>query len=449
MPTLTNQSRELRQKRAEIIAKSREILEKAEAENRDMTQEEQNDWDAAMADADKLNDRIERIERQAQLDGEIEAPASGGSRHQMSNVGEVNALNPAELAKMSSEERARVLVPQELHARLGITSQADEVNELRKNELFKRFLGHWITGDFRGWGYKEMRALQQDLDVSGGYLVPPEQFMNDLIKNVDDMVYLRQWATTYTVTNADAMGVPTLENDPADADWTSELATGSEDSTMSFGKRELRPHPLAKRIKVSRKLMRSVPNVETIVQARLAYKFGITFEKALMTGSGAGQPLGVFTASSDGISTSRDVSTDNSTTAMTVDGLKNAKYSIKQQYMPRLRWLFHRDGVKQIAKLKDGNGQYLWAESVRVGEPDRLLGLPVFMSEYAPNTFTTGQYVGILGDFSQYWIVDALTLQFQILNELYAATNQIGLIGRLESDGQPVLEEAFARVTLA
>jgi hypothetical protein len=33
--------------------------------------------------------------------------------------------------------------------------------------------------------------------------------------------------------------------------------------------------------------------------------------------------------------------------------------------------------------------------------------------------------------------------------ELYAETNQVGLIGRIESDGQPVLEEAFARVTLA
>jgi HK97 family phage major capsid protein len=78
-----------------------------------------------------------------------------------------------------------------------------------------------------------------------------------------------------------------------------------------------------------------------------------------------------------------------------------------------------------------------------------LFGVPVFVSEYAPNTFTTGLYVGIIGDFSFYWTADALDFSIQRLNELYAATNQTGFIGRLESDGMPVLEEAFVRVKLA
>ena len=77
------------------------------------------------------------------------------------------------------------------------------------------------------------------------------------------------------------------------------------------------------------------------------------------------------------------------------------------------------------------------------------MGFPFLMSEYAPSTFTTGLYVGILGDFSLYWIVDALSMEVQRLEELYAATNQIGFIGRLETDGAPVLEEAFTRVKLA
>ena len=67
------------------------------------------------------------------------------------------------------------------------------------------------------------------------------------------------------------------------------------------------------------------------------------------------------------------------------------------------------------------------------------------ISEFVPNTFPTGQYVGILGDFSNYWIADALSMQVQRLNELYAETNQVGFIGRLETDGAPVLEEAFVR----
>jgi HK97 family phage major capsid protein len=60
--------------------------------------------------------------------------------------------------------------------------------------------------------------------------------------------------------------------------------------------------------------------------------------------------------------------------------------------------------------------------------------------------FTTGLYVGIVGDFSNYEIVDALDMQLQVLMELYAETNQNGYILRAETDGMPVLAEAFARV---
>lgn len=405
--------RELLEKRANLISQARALLDKADAEGRDLTTEEQTQWDKLMNDADGLRQRVEREERQARLETELSE-----SRNQPAHTQGQSGTPPAQ----------------------GETE--------RRMAAFRRILPAWLTNDFRSIPQAEFRALQADLDVSGGYLRPPTEFINQLLKNVDDIVFVRRLASVYQVTSAESMGVPTLENDPADADWTSELATGSEDSTMSFGKRELKPNPLAKRIKISRKLLRAVPNSEELVRMRLAYKFGITQEKAYLTGNGFNQPLGVFTASNDGIPTSRDFSTGNTTTAIAFDGLKEVKYGLKGQYWPRAQWIFHRDAVKQIAKIKTDFG-YIWAESVRVGEPDRLLGLPVNMSEYAPNTFTTGQYVGILGDFSNYWIADALTLEFQMLMELYAETNQVGLIGRLESDGQPVLAEAFARVKLA
>ena len=441
-----SQAKELREKRAKAIADARTILETAESEDRDLSQDEQNQWDTLMAEEAKLKGRIERLERQSGLDTEMQ-----GSQQRPIHVQDAAQLeqlrtNPDAIRQLPDSQ----VIDERLHQALGIAEDEERVmRRERQYRTFQRYLPLWITQDYRNIGPEEMRALQVDLDTAGGYLRPPEEFMDQLIKNIDDRTYIRQWATTFTVTGADSLGVPTLENDPSDADWTSELATGNEDTAMSFGKRSLHPHPLAKRIKLSKKLLRAVPNAEGFVRGRLSYKFGITFEKAGLLGTGTGQPLGLFVASSDGISTGRDISTGNTATSIQTDGLIEAKYGIKPQYWPRLRWLFHRDGQKQIAKLKDGNGQYLWRESVRVGEPDRLLNLPTFMSEYVPNTFTTGQYVGLLGDFSHYWIVDALTFELQMLMELYAETNQVGLIGRLESDGMPVLEEAFARVTLA
>lgn len=396
--------RELLAKRATLVVRAREMIELAETETREFSAEEQTNYDALFADMAKLDKKIENIRK----------------------------LGSADDPEFRTSEPVR-----------------PEGGERGGNPVDEKRAKAWSVFLRTGVIQPELRALQADADTAGGYYTSPQQFVNRLIMAIDNEVFIRQWATKNTVTNAQSLGVPTLSADPADADWTSELGTGNEDSTMAFGKRELNPKPLAKRLKVSRKLLRLSPDVDSLVIARLAYKFGITFEKAGMTGSGASQPLGVFTASNDGISTGRDVSTGNTATSIQTDGLLEAKYTLKAGYWPRAKWVFHRDGIKQIAKLQDDDGHYLWQPSFQLGQPDLISGIPMAVSEYAPNTFTTGLYAGILGDFSYYWIADALDFSVQRLEELYAATNQTGFIGRLESDGMPVLEEAFVRVKLA
>lgn len=421
-----NKILELKQQRAQLIAEARALLDKAHSDGRELSAEERASWDAAMADEVKIQARIDQEERTARAEATLGQFASaaqedtrGGAAGHRFLARSLQALNDG--GAESAEWRGLL---------------ATTKPEYRRG---------WAARLFAG----EQRALQVDLDTAGGFLVTPLQVVDALIKAIDDQVFVRQFGTVLAVPNADSLGVPTLDNDPADADWTSELGTGNEDSTMSFGRRELHPHPVAKRLRISRTLLRKVPNSEALAMQRLGYKFGITQEKAFLTGSGAGQPLGVFTASAQGISTARDVSTDNTTTAFTANGLINAKYALKAAYWPRARWLFHRDAVKALAKLVGGDGNYLWMPSIREGQPDTLLGHPMAVSEYAPNTFTASQYVGILGDWSNYWIADSLALEMQRLVELYAATNQVALIGRMESDGMPVLEEAFVRVKLA
>lgn len=406
---MSDRLKALREKRAVAVKNMRDLIEKAEHEKRDMNAEELEEHTKFFNEVDGLRQQIEAEERT------IEAERAA-----------------AEQAAADEKRKDK--------------KNDEETPEKRQMKAFRRFL----LGGLRDLNDDERRALQAGSDAEGGYLRPPQEFIAMLLKNVDDAVFIRQRATKYQVTQPESLGVPTLDTDLNDADWTTELATGSEDTAMRFGKRELRPHPFAKRIKVSKKLLRSsaLP-IEDIIRQQLAYKFGITEEKAFLTGNGNQRPLGVFVASSDGISTGRDVSTGNTSTAITFDGLIEAKYTVKAQYWSRSDWLFHRDAVKNIVKIKDGDGQYIWRMSVREGEPDMLLGRPMMISEFAPNTFTSGLYVGLFGDFSYYWIVDSLDMQVQRLVELYAETNQDGFIGRQESDGMPVLEEAFVRVKLA
>jgi HK97 family phage major capsid protein len=414
---------ELRVQRNKAVDFGRSILELSEKENRANTAEEIAQWKKSHDEAKDLGERIERMERQERA--ELELRASQG------NISSQINSDPVTVSVNGDDYESRL-----------------SAEQAKRSKAFHRFITGGTTATYKA-GAIEARALQMDSDPAGGYTVRGEQFVEQLIQAVDDLLWIRGMATTYTVTNAESLGVPSLDTDPADADWTSELATGGEDTAMAFGKRELTPRPLAKRIKISKKLMQaSALPIENIVRTRLAYKFAVTQEKAFLTGSGVNQPLGLFTASADGIPTTRDVSTGNTGTSLTFDGLISAKYALKANYWPRAAWLFHSDGMEQIAKLKDGNGQYIWQPTVTAGQPDRILNFPVRVSEFSPNTFTTGQYVGMLADYSHYWIADALSLELQMLVELYAETNQVGFIGRLETDGMPVLAEAFVRVTM-
>jgi HK97 family phage major capsid protein len=115
--------------------------------------------------------------------------------------------------------------------------------------------------------------------------------------------------------------------------------------------------------------------------------------------------------------------------------------------------------IMAIRKLKDSQGGYLWqpglggyvAQGTALIQaiPETIIGTPFNVSELMPNTQTTGLYVGIIGDFSKYWIADALDMQIQRLVELYAGSNQTGFLFRKETDGMPVLEEAFVRMKQA
>jgi len=391
--------REMMEKRATLVAEARKLLDLAEAEKRELSAEERAQYDKTFDEARALGDKIQREQE---------------LREEERRLAEAGRLEP-EGKKENPEER--------------------------KLQAFRSFL---VNGNAA-----EYRALANDTDETGGFLHAAEQFITRLIKGLDNQVFVRKYATILPLTSSDTLGAPVLTADPADPTWTTEINGPSEDSTMAFGRRSLQPEQLSKLIKISMKLLRtSALPIENLVADRLAYKFAVAQENAFLNGDGDGEPLGIFTADANGINTDRDVSTGNSYTAVTADGLTEAKYALKAQYRGSARWIFHRDGVKKISKLKDGEGQYLWRPGITVGEPDILMGLPVDESEYVPTTWTTGLYVGALCNWSNYWIAELQGVELQRLVELYAGTSQIGFIGRMYADGAPVLSESFVRVKL-
>lgn len=383
----------------------------------DWTPEQVEKFDRFDADIDAIDQKIDKIKRSIEIEDRekrYSAPEDDGDN------GDADDIDP--------ENRG------------GGADPGEEKREAAFNTLLRNGINGLTS---------EQRDMLAGTDVEGGFLVTPQQFVKKLLKNVDDMVKVRGLATVHTLKKAASLGAVNLDEDVDDWDWTAEIKTGSEDDGLKFGNREMRPNPIAKRIKVSNTLIRlSDRGVQSLITGRMGYKLGGTMEQAYMTGDGHNKPLGLFVASDDGVPTTRDVSTDNTATVLAADNLIEVQGTLKEAYQGKARWLFHRDAITKLRKLKSSDDQYLWEPGLKSGQSNMILGKPYVLSEWCPNTFTASKYVGMYADFSYYWILDCLTMAIQVLKELYAETNQIGYIGRYEGDGQPVLSEAFVRIQM-
>lgn len=424
--------KDLFQLRAKLITDNRKLVN--DAENGVLSSSQEEEWQKRDKDIDSLSEEIDR-RRTAEA-----------KKDRLNKYGELEGQQPHR-----QTDRTAPAVPDRLTMKFGrhdvVILPTDQLGK-RATPEYQEAFDKYLTG-----GNGDALGLVASKDDKGGYTAPMATTAQ-LIKFVDDFVFMRQLATVLPpIPEAVSLGAVSYDADPGDADWTAEVPASdiSEDDSMRFGKRELRPHLLTKLVKASMKFLRVASGLPGgaagFIGSRLGYKFAITEEKNFLTGDGVQKPLGVFVASNDGIPTTRDT-ISTSATDFTADTVMDALYNLKVQYQDRATGLFSRTFIKMLRKKKDGEGQYLWQPGLIAGQPDRILNRPYKQSEFVPSTFTAGLYVGMWADFSWYWILDSLGISIDRLSELFQLKNQTGFLGRKETDGMPVLAEAFSRIRL-
>ena len=183
--------RKLLAERAKIVTDQRALIDTAEKEKRAMSSDENTNYENMEKRFDELDKDIEKekrlISREATLkdSADIFKPAPSG--------GEVRTIE---------------------YRGMKITLPANTDMQMR---AFNTFLSRGLQAVVA----EELRALQADADIYGGFLVAPQQFVMKLIQAVDNEVFIRGMATIFPVTKAESLGAPSLDNDPADPDWTS------------------------------------------------------------------------------------------------------------------------------------------------------------------------------------------------------------------------------------
>ncbi|MEL6106665.1 MAG: phage major capsid protein [Planctomycetota bacterium] len=447
-------AKQLAEERAEIITKAQSHREER---GDDWGADDDRQFDEMMTDAEKLGDAIKsqrRLELAQGLTLEDREPGDDGTRRPDPNAG-----GPSE--RRDEPTMVEIRMPT---ARCGRREYCRVPVNRCGTEDYQKAFTHFV-GTRQGavpllesagenGGLDSAHALTSDGGPQAGFLITSQQFAAGILKEADDLLFIRQWAKIHTVAQSGSLGIRSRNKRMNTFDWGPEVKTAPNDSELSYGKKVLTPHYLTGSTELSRDLARrSMGGAEAEVRSELARDGAEKMEDGYMVGDGQEKPLGVFTPSDDGIPTSRDVVTganDN----FTFDGLQSMKYALKQQYRRgqrgSVRWLLHRDGIRRVVLLKDNDGQPIFKVGAGIPQDgmhpeDELLNFPVDESERAPNTFSAGNYVALLAAWQHYEIADALDFELQVLDQTQARRNMYEYIARFKTDGMPTLGEAFVR----
>ena len=289
----------------------------------------------------------------------------------------------------------------------------------------------------------EIRAISE---ASGGTVLPPLEFHNAITTKLKTMTAIRQIAKVISIGSyAREFAV---ESTTGSAAWAAEAASFTE-SGSTFAKVTLAPAKLTGLLKVSNELVDDAPargagfSIESILTEQFARMFAQAEETAFCaTATVTSGPQNPLLSSGAGISTGK---TAASASVITAAEVIDWVYSLARQYRTNASIWVHDATLgkwRQLGALA-GTVNYFWQNSGALGEPDRLLGIPVYASAAMPTIATTAK-IGVIGDFGNYSVLaERGTYSMRVLKELYAANGQTGYIASNRVDFTVTLPEAF------
>lgn len=391
-----NQILELREKRAKAWETAKAFLDSKRGNDGLLSAEDTTAYEKMEADVVALGKEIDRLERQAAIDLELSKPLTSPI------AGKPGTQGPDEKTGRASDDYKKAF---------------------------------WNAMRSKAPRYEVLNALQVGTDSEGGYLVPDE-FERTLVQSLEEENIFRSLAKIIQTSSGDRK-IPVVTS-KGTAAWLDEEEAYTE-SDDAFGQTSIGAFKLGTLIKVSEELLNdSVFNLESYIATEFARRIGAKEEEAFFTGDADGKPTGIFAAAGG----AQVGVTAAGTASVKVDEVIDLFYSLKSPYRKKAVFVMNDSTVKAIRKLKDGQGQYLWQPSLTAGEPDAILNRPVHTSSYVPAIGAAAKTIAF-GDFGYYWVADRQGRSFKRLNELFAATGQVGFMATQRVDGKLILPEAI------
>ena len=390
--------KKLADQRLKAIGAARAILDRAQEESRSTDAEERSQVQKALDEATSLGQAIAVAQEESRI-AKIDDKYDG----------------------LNEEAEWRRLLP---------TNSPAPTESLVSTE--ERVLRQVISGERTGAEFKpqDYRALSVGTDSAGGHTVP-EGFLPQLMDYREKYSGIRMaGVNVIRTTSGEPLDIPHVLAQGTAA-LTAEAGTiAGTDPT--FQVRTLGAYKYAQIVALTHEL---VEDNAVNLTGWLAREMGRALAKASEahygTGTGSSQPQGIAPASSVGVTGT------TSGGAFTFDNLIALKYTLDSAYMDSdAGWLMHQSTVANIAAMKDDNKNYLWQPNNIVGEPDSLLGFPIYTTPAMPEIGTQARSV-IFANFPEAYIIrDAGGVRVERSYEYKFATDEVALKAVIRTDGR-------------
>lgn len=392
----------LRQEYRDKLASLESLIEAAEAAGRDLTEEEQRQYDALDSELRSLRTRIERLE-------------------------ELRAARDAapEPAQPDTRNAPRIEV-----------RDYDETDFRSFGEFIYAVRFRPDDQRLRGLQVEDRADLQMSSDALGGHLVP-DQFRADLFRIQPREAVVRPRAFVIPAGSPpDAtIRMPALDQSGTKGVYAgvtvSWIAEGAEkpETNPTFTDIELEPHEVAAHTVVTDKLLRNAPVADAVVRQLLRQAIIAAEDVAFLTGDGDGKPTGLIGHTSN-VTVNRE----------TADQISYS--DVVQMYSRFLFggdpvWLASQTVLPQLMQMTDAAGQLIWQPNARDDAPGTLLGIPVVVSNRMPTLGNKGDLV--LADLNYYLIKDGSPLAISASEHVHFTSNKTVIKAFWMVDGKPAV----------
>ena len=251
-----------------------------------------------------------------------------------------------------------------------------------------------IAGEIRGADFApEKRDLTAGTATDGAELVPTG-FRAQLVEHlIDSARIVGNGATVLNTSDGADLQIPKTTS-YSTATIIAEGGTITE-SDPQFDQVTLNSFKYAFITQVSSELLQdSAIDVVEFLARQGGRALGNGFGAHVATGTGTGQPNGIFTAASTGVT--------GAGTAIDEEEVIDLVHSVQEGYRTNASFVMADATLAEVRKLQDGQGAFYWQPSMQLGVPSTLVGFPVIVDANAPAIGSSNDSV-LFGDLSAYY----------------------------------------------